>query len=93
MNVEDFEAAWNAINADYSYLEFKQIDWDSIYTEFHPRAEAARGDEFYGVLHDLLYQLKDGHVFYVTPGGSEIYPWIPPRPNDHAQLPLRGSAE
>ena len=79
LNVEDFEAAWNAIDADYVYLGFKGIDWDSIYTEFRPRAVAAGGDEFYGVLHDLLYQLQDGHVFYVTPGGSEIYPWIPPR--------------
>jgi len=79
LNIEDFEAAWSAINDDYVYLEFKGIDWDSIYTEFLPRAEAARGDEFYGVLHNLLYELKDGHVFYVTPGGSEIYPWTPPR--------------
>ncbi len=77
--VEDFEAAWSAIDADYPYLGFKGIDWDSIYTEYRPRAEAARGDEFIGVLHDLLGQLQDGHVFHVTPGGSEIYPWIPPR--------------
>jgi len=79
LNVEDFEAAWSAIDSDYSYLEFKQIDWDSIYTEFRPRAEAARGDEFISVLHDLLYQLRDAHAYYVTPGGSRIYPWISPR--------------
>ena len=79
LNIADFEVAWSAIDNDYVYLEFKGIDWDSIYSEFLPRAEAARGDEFVNVLHELLYQLQDGHVFYVTPGGSEIYPWIPPR--------------
>lgn len=79
LNVEDFEAAWSAIDSNYPYLGFKGVDWDSIYTEFRPRAETARGDEFIGVLHDLLGQLQDGHVFYVMPGGSEIYPWIPPR--------------
>ncbi len=79
LNVEDFDVAWNAIDADYPYLGFKGINWDSIYAEFRPRVEAAQGDDFFGVLHDLLGQLRDGHVFHVTPGGSEIYPWIPPR--------------
>ncbi|MFC1540124.1 S41 family peptidase [Gemmatimonadota bacterium] len=79
LGVADFEVAWRAIDDDYVYLEFKGINWDSMYTEFLPRAETTRGDEFYDVLHDLLCQLKDGHVFYVTPGGSEIYPWTPPR--------------
>lgn len=79
LNVEDFEVVWNAVDTIYPYLEFKQIDWDSIYTVFRPRAEAAHGDEIYRVLHDLLYQLKDGHVSYTTPGGGERYPWIPPR--------------
>lgn len=79
-NVADFEFVWNAVNDHYPYLALKGINWDSLHDAFLPRAEAARGDEFYAVLNDLLYQLHDGHVYYKTPGGGrEIYPWIPPR--------------
>ena len=79
LNVADFEAVWSTVDEYYPCLEFKGIDWDSLYTVYLPRAEAARGDEFYRVLHDLLGELRDGHVRYFTPGGSERYPWIPPR--------------
>lgn len=79
LNVEDFEAVWSAVDDYYPCLEFKGIDWDALYTVYLPRAEAARGDEFYRVLHDLLGELRDGHVRYFAPGGSERYPWIPPR--------------
>jgi carboxyl-terminal processing protease len=79
-NLADFEAVWNAVDDHYPYLEFKGIDWDSLHTAFLPRVEAARGDEFYPVLNDLLAQLRDGHVFYKTPGGGrQIFPWVPPR--------------
>jgi hypothetical protein len=89
-NVADFEAAWNRINAVYPYLEFKKINWDSIYTVYHPRAENARGDEFYLVLRDLLAELKDGHVYYRTEGGGEVYPYYPPRhwKDRHAYSPF-----
>jgi len=89
-NVADFEAAWNRINAVYPYLEFKKINWDSIYTVYHPRAENAKGDEFYLVLRDLLAELKDGHVYYRTEGGGEVYPYYPPRhwKDRHAYSPF-----
>ena len=35
LNVEDFEAAWKRIKDVYPYLEFKKINWDSIYTVYH----------------------------------------------------------
>jgi hypothetical protein len=66
LNVQDFEAAWKRIRDVYPYLDFKKINWDSIYTIYRPRAEAAQGDEFYLVLRDLLAELKDGHVYYRT---------------------------
>jgi len=79
LNVEDFEAAWNRINEVYPYLEFKKINWDSIHAVYRRRAEDAKGDDFYLVLRDLLAELKDGHVYYRTEGGGEVYPYYPPR--------------
>ena len=78
-NMEDFVAAWNRINDVYPFLDFKKINWDSIYAVYLPKVEAARGDEFYYVLHDLLAELKDGHVYYHTVGGGEVYPFYPQR--------------
>lgn len=78
-NVADFELAWNRVNDYYPFLDFKNINWDSLYTVYRERSEEARGDEFYYVLSDLLAELKDGHVFYKTPGGSEVYPYYPIR--------------
>jgi len=78
-NIEDFEAAWYRVNEVYPYLEFKRIDWDSIYTIYRSRAELARGDEFYLVLRDMLAELKDGHAHYGTKGGWMVYPYYPRR--------------
>jgi len=78
-HIEDFEAVWNRVNDVYPFLEFKKLDWDSIYTVYRPRFEAARGDEFYLVFHDFLSELKDGHIYYRTDGGGQIYPFYPQR--------------
>ena len=90
LNVEDFEAAWKRIRDVYPYLDFKKINWDSIYTLYRPRAEAAQGDEFYLVLQDFLAELKDGHVYYRTKGGGEVYPYYPQRhfKDRHAYSPF-----
>jgi len=89
-NIEDFETVWNRVNNVYPFLDFKKINWDSIHIVYRSRAEAARGDEFYLVLRDLLAELKDGHVYYKTPGGSEVYPFYPQRhfKDRHAYSPF-----
>jgi hypothetical protein len=78
-HMEDFEAVWNRVNDVYPFLEFKQINWDSIYMVYKPKFEVARGDEFYLVLDDFLAELKDGHTYYRVDGGGEIYPFYPQR--------------
>jgi hypothetical protein len=89
-NNEDFEALWNRVNDIYPFLGFKKINWDSVYEVYRPRVLAARGDEFYLILDDLLAELKDGHVYYRTEGGGEIYPYYPQRhfKDRHAYSPF-----
>ena len=89
-NIEDFEAVWNRVNNAYPFLDFKKINWDSIYSVYRPRAEAAKGDEFYFILGDLLAELEDGHVYYKIPGDSEVYPFYPQRhfKDRHAYSPF-----
>jgi len=76
-HLADFDRAWDIVNTRYVYLDWKQIDWDSLRTVYRPRAELAQGDEFYQVLYDLLAELKDGHVYYQTEGGGQVYPYFP----------------
>ncbi|NOQ25567.1 MAG: hypothetical protein GQ564_09430 [Bacteroidales bacterium] len=78
-DMEDFTSVWNRANEVYPFFELKRIDWDSIYIVYHPRVEAARDDEFYFVLHDLLTELKDGHIMYTSEGGGLVVPYIPHR--------------
>ncbi|MBN2280670.1 MAG: hypothetical protein JXQ65_08820 [Candidatus Marinimicrobia bacterium] len=89
-NMEDFEATWVRVNQTYPFFALKKIDWDSLYTLYQGRVAAAEGDEFYWVLGDLLAELKDGHVYYRTPGGSEVYPFYPRRhfKDRHAYSPF-----
>ncbi|MBE0638276.1 MAG: hypothetical protein IH598_07140 [Bacteroidales bacterium] len=89
-NMEDFESIWQRVNTTYPFLMFKQINWDSIYPVYRARVEAASGDEFYLVMGDLLAELKDGHVYYQTPGGGEVYPYYPQRhfKDRHAYSPF-----
>ncbi|MBE9517917.1 MAG: hypothetical protein IMY68_05075 [Bacteroidetes bacterium] len=78
-HMEDFEATWQRINEVYPFLEFKHLDWDSVYNIYDSRFEAARGDEFYLVFHEFLGELKDGHTWYQTDGGGQVYPFYPER--------------
>ncbi len=48
-NMEDFEAAWHRVKAVYPFLDYKRINWDSVYSVYHQRVETANGDEFYVV--------------------------------------------
>lgn len=77
--VADFEAAWSWTDSVYPMFQQKGIDWDSVHTVFRLRAEAASGDEVYPLLRDLLEVPRDGHLYFQTPGGGLVYPYMPPR--------------
>ena len=60
---EVFESLWNVIDQKYSFFDLKGIDWQKIHDQ---KKQLVREDmtalEFYKVLYDMLYELKDGHV-------------------------------
>lgn len=79
VNVEDFEACWNQVNTNYPFLDYKGIDWDSIYETYLPKAQSAKGDEIDIVIQDLLRELHDGHSAFFTMGGYGVIPYSPSR--------------
>jgi len=78
-NVADFEAAWQTVKSVYPYFQFKHIDWDSIHSVYSPLANAAKGDEIFTVLFNMLAELRDGHVSLQAQGGSAVSTYHPPR--------------
>lgn len=60
---EIFETTWKLVDEKYSYLEYKNIDWDAMYTKYSDQiTEDMSGYAVYRVLYDMLYELRDGHV-------------------------------
>ena len=58
-----FEEAWNFADQEYSFFEFKDIDWDLQYRTFRPQVNASTSDEaLFDILADMLFTLRDGHV-------------------------------
>ena len=59
----NFNALWEIIDTKYCYLDYKNIDWDSIYTAYHQRIPYIKTDlDFFDFLGKMLEELKDGHV-------------------------------
>lgn len=67
------------IKDHYSYISYKHINVDSIDAYYSARLSDYKGDRIFNLLSDVLYNLKDGHVWFYTPGGFLIQPYIPPR--------------
>jgi Peptidase family S41/Tricorn protease C1 domain len=63
-----FEETWKAIDQNYSFLEYKKLNWDSIGTVYRKKVnDNISDDSLFNVLNNMLYTLKDGHVNLKTP--------------------------
>jgi hypothetical protein len=66
-----FDRMWTTVDREYSYMEYKGIDWTAVRRVQRPRAAQARGTgELVSVVRDALGALQDVHVWIVTPGGG-----------------------
>ncbi|MDP8247213.1 MAG: S41 family peptidase [Candidatus Tritonobacter lacicola] len=61
-----FSALHAKFSRNYAFTEWKDIDWESLYSTFHPLIEAAEaaGDAkaYYRALRGYTYSIPDGHV-------------------------------
>ena len=63
-----FEQTWNFANEKYSFFEFKNINWDSVHSVYAAKVYPEMSeDSLFGVLSEMLYLLRDGHVNLITP--------------------------
>lgn len=59
---------WKEVNNGYSFMDVKNIDWDSVYvSSFVKIREDMTDEELFDVMADALFVLEDGHVNLSTP--------------------------
>ena len=59
----NFEELWKIIDERYCFLEYKEIDWDGLYTEYKKYISDDISDqELFNILGRMLDELQDGHV-------------------------------
>jgi hypothetical protein len=59
----NFDALWHIIDTRYCYLDYKNINWDSIYTVYKARLpEAQNNIRLFDLFGAMLAELRDGHV-------------------------------
>jgi len=65
---ECFESMWTRIDEKYAFLEYKNINWDSVKTAFAPKFNDNMNDiQLFKTLDTMLYLLQDGHVNMYAP--------------------------
>jgi hypothetical protein len=65
-----FDAFWATFDREYSYFEYKGINWDSLRTEFRPRAIAAESEAaLVPILKEMVAPLRDLHAWFINPDG------------------------
>ncbi len=58
-----FEHLWQDVKDRYSYLEEKNVNWDSIGEVYRQGVYSGMSDTaLFGVLSEMLFELRDGHV-------------------------------
>ncbi|HZQ90358.1 MAG TPA: S41 family peptidase [Terriglobales bacterium] len=76
-----FDALWSTFNQNYSYFDYKHIDWDAARATFRARAQAARTeDQLVAVVKDMLGTLHDQHVTLIDPTGATVRTFVPSQP-------------
>ncbi|NRB61831.1 MAG: S41 family peptidase [Saprospiraceae bacterium] len=64
----NFEYLWQQCDENYSFFEYKNVNWDSVYDAYSPRvANGMSADSLFRVLWNMLNELRDGHVNLISP--------------------------
>lgn len=58
-----FDEAWRFADREYSFFEYKGIDWDEVRSRYEPLVnDSISDDSLFNVIGAMLYELRDGHV-------------------------------
>jgi len=73
-----FDSLWSTFDREYSYFDYKHIDWNAMRVAYRPRAIAAGDqDAFISVVREMLGELHDVHVTLRNAAGASIATYQP----------------
>lgn len=73
--LSNFDALWNTFNENYSSFDLRGIDWNQLRDRYRPMLTKQSSEtELYSVLHQMLSELHDGHVFIEAPDSIKKEP-------------------
>ncbi len=69
----EFDSVWVNFDRNYIFFEFKETDWDLVYSQYRPKAEYIFSyDDLVSICVEMLLPLQDDHVIFVRPDGNVI---------------------
>ncbi|MCG2584938.1 S41 family peptidase [Massilia sp. TS11] len=75
-----FDALWKKFDEEYTYFDYKQIDWNALRASYRPQALAAADTAAWlQTVGAMLGQLHDAHVRLTGPDGKSIATYVSPR--------------
>ncbi|MEO9869618.1 S41 family peptidase [Ekhidna sp.] len=61
--VTNFDILWDRMDERYSFFEYKNVDWDSVYAVYRPMVSSeSTPQELFDVIEDMMNTLRDAHV-------------------------------
>jgi C-terminal processing protease CtpA/Prc len=66
--VDNFESMWKQLDEKYSFFEYKNIDWDSVYNVYKPMVLSDMDEQdLFDILSKMMNALYDGHSNIFAP--------------------------
>ncbi len=83
-HIGNFESLWKIMDTRYCYLDYKNINWDSVHTVYKARVDTSMTDyELFELFGSMLGELKDGHVnLYSDFNTSRYWKWFKDYPSN-----------
>ncbi|PIF02456.1 MAG: peptidase S41 [Paludibacter sp.] len=80
----NFKALWEIIDTRYCYLDYKNIDWDSVYHAYKPRIDTVKNQfQLFQLFGEMLAVLKDGHInLYSSFNRTRYWNWYTDYPKN-----------
>lgn len=80
----NFDALWKTIDTRYCYLDYKQVNWDSIKVVYQSKLSSVSDEfDFFDLMGEMLNELRDGHVnLYSEFDRSRYWNWFEDYPSN-----------
>lgn len=88
---EVFEHLWGELERKYSYLDYKGLNWDSVYVRYSAQVQPGMDEvALFRLLEAMMNELRDGHANLEAPFSfSNYYPlWLNSPENFNGRLLL-----